>query len=187
MTPGAKRHEVTRAQQQVSLPAQSNLLRLFLVLHIQNSRPRVLLLNAFLGLIDTSMQEKILSSWKEIASYLGRSPRTVQRWERELGLPVCRPSVKENSSVYAFVEQIDGWLKAIGAATTREVMELPESLAEMPKGQLLGLLQKAWAEEEILFAQLEEKRAVVRKLLAQLYTALEDKKKKRAIQGHEAP
>jgi DNA-binding transcriptional regulator YiaG len=53
------------------------------------------------------MQKKILSSWKEIALYLGRSTRTVQRWERELGLPVCRPSEKESSSIYAFMEQID--------------------------------------------------------------------------------
>lgn len=115
------------------------------------------------------MREKILSSWKEIASYLGRSTRTVQRWERELGLPVCRPSEKESSSVYAFVEQIDEWLKAIGAATKREVMELPESLAEMPKRQVLGLLRKALAEEEALFAQFEQKRAAARKLFTQLY------------------
>ena len=34
----------------------------------------------------------VLNSWKEIASYLGRSVRTVQRWEREFGLPVHRPA-----------------------------------------------------------------------------------------------
>ena len=31
-----------------------------------------------------------LDSWKEIAAYLGRGIRTVQRWEREEGLPVHR-------------------------------------------------------------------------------------------------
>jgi hypothetical protein len=31
-----------------------------------------------------------LDSWKEIAAYLGRAIRTVQRWEREEGLPVHR-------------------------------------------------------------------------------------------------
>src|SRR5437867_9654696 len=31
-----------------------------------------------------------LDSWKEIAAYLRRSPRTVQRWERQEGLPVHR-------------------------------------------------------------------------------------------------
>jgi hypothetical protein len=31
-----------------------------------------------------------LNSWKEIASYMGRGVRTVQRYERELHLPVGR-------------------------------------------------------------------------------------------------
>lgn len=31
-----------------------------------------------------------LNSWKEIATFLGRGVRTVQRWERELQLPVHR-------------------------------------------------------------------------------------------------
>src|SRR5687768_12803255 len=31
-----------------------------------------------------------LDGWKAIAAYLGRTVRTVQRWEREQRLPVCR-------------------------------------------------------------------------------------------------
>ena len=31
-----------------------------------------------------------LDSWKEIAGYLKRDVRTVQRWERDFGLPVQR-------------------------------------------------------------------------------------------------
>src|ERR1041385_1511743 len=34
--------------------------------------------------------ERRLDSWKAIAAYLGRGVRTVQRWEREEGLPVHR-------------------------------------------------------------------------------------------------
>ena len=34
--------------------------------------------------------EPRLDSWKEIAAYLGRGIRTVQRWERDEGLPVHR-------------------------------------------------------------------------------------------------
>ncbi len=33
-----------------------------------------------------------LSCWKDIARYLGKGVRTVQRWEREFGLPVRRPN-----------------------------------------------------------------------------------------------
>ena len=53
---------------------------------------------------------EILNSWKEIAAYLGRGVRTVQRWERDLGLPVHRPKGKDRSAVLAFPAEIDSWL-----------------------------------------------------------------------------
>jgi hypothetical protein len=39
---------------------------------------------------DEGAEKPRLDSWKEIASYLGRGVRTVQRWECEEGLPVHR-------------------------------------------------------------------------------------------------
>jgi len=51
-----------------------------------------------------------LDSWKEIAVYLNRTTRTVQRWERREGLPVHRHRHQKNSSVCAFREEIDAWL-----------------------------------------------------------------------------
>ncbi len=36
------------------------------------------------------MDPDLLNSWKEIAAYMGRGVRTVQRWERDLALPVRR-------------------------------------------------------------------------------------------------
>ena len=53
----------------------------------------------------------ILNSWKEIANYLGRGVRTVQRWERDLGLPVHRPKGKDRSAVLAFPEELNAWLQ----------------------------------------------------------------------------
>jgi len=50
-----------------------------------------------------------LDSWKEIATYLRRSPRTVQRWERQEGLPVHRLVHDKQGSVYAFRAELDGW------------------------------------------------------------------------------
>ena len=55
----------------------------------------------------------ILSSWKEIAGYIGRSVRTVQRWERELGLPVHRPSAKNEGVVVALPAELDAWVRAM--------------------------------------------------------------------------
>jgi phage terminase Nu1 subunit (DNA packaging protein) len=56
------------------------------------------------------MNPEVLNSWKEIASYLGRGVRTVQRWEQELGLPVRRPRGKERSAVIALKPDLDAWL-----------------------------------------------------------------------------
>jgi hypothetical protein len=52
----------------------------------------------------------VLNSWKEIAGYLGRGVRTVQRYERELNLPVRRLSYKCRGSVLAFTKDLDVWL-----------------------------------------------------------------------------
>jgi len=55
----------------------------------------------------------ILSSWKEIASYVGRSVRTVQRWEREIGLPVHRPTAKNEGVVVALPAELDAWVRSM--------------------------------------------------------------------------
>ena len=52
-----------------------------------------------------------LDSWKAIAEYLQRTERTVRRWEQELGLPVRRVSGERGRSVFAYVSEIDQWLK----------------------------------------------------------------------------
>jgi TolB-like protein/Tfp pilus assembly protein PilF len=53
-----------------------------------------------------------LDSWKEIAVYLGRDVRTVQRWERREGLPIHRQRHDKLGSVYAFRREIDAWRTA---------------------------------------------------------------------------
>lgn len=54
-------------------------------------------------------QQQVFTSWKEIASYLGKSVRTVQRWEQELGLPVQRPHMKAKGTVRAYRTELDEW------------------------------------------------------------------------------
>jgi tetratricopeptide (TPR) repeat protein len=56
-----------------------------------------------------------LDSWKEIASYLRRSVRSVQRWEAEEGLPVHRHQHEKRGTVYAFSSELDAWWKERGA------------------------------------------------------------------------
>ncbi len=50
-----------------------------------------------------------LDSWKEIAAYLKRDVRTVQRWESTEGLPAHRHVHQLRSSVYAFAGELDRW------------------------------------------------------------------------------
>ncbi|HUI82724.1 MAG TPA: hypothetical protein VL240_00790 [Candidatus Binatia bacterium] len=58
----------------------------------------------------SSQQPELLTSWKEIAAYLGKGVRTVQRWELEFGLPVRRPNEKVKGIVHASREDLDKWL-----------------------------------------------------------------------------
>src|SRR5262245_66575412 len=50
-----------------------------------------------------------LDSWKEIAAYLSRGIRTVQRWEREEGLPVHRLVHDKRGSIYARKDELAAW------------------------------------------------------------------------------
>jgi TolB-like protein/Flp pilus assembly protein TadD len=50
-----------------------------------------------------------LDSWKEIAAYLRREVRTVQRWEKSASLPVHRLQIEKQSAIYAYKAELDAW------------------------------------------------------------------------------
>ena len=50
-----------------------------------------------------------LDSWKEIAAYLKREIRTVQRWEQREGLPVHRHVHTTQGTVFAYKAEVDVW------------------------------------------------------------------------------
>src|SRR6185295_12659897 len=50
-----------------------------------------------------------LDSWKEIAAYMRRDAKTVQRWEKREGMPVHRHLHDKAGSVYAFRSELDAW------------------------------------------------------------------------------
>ena len=50
-----------------------------------------------------------LESWKEIAAYLKRDVRTVQRWEKREKLPVHRHIHSKLGTVYAYKAELDAW------------------------------------------------------------------------------
>ncbi len=51
-----------------------------------------------------------LDSWKEIAAFFGRDERTVNRWEKELGLPVHRLPGRAKGPVYAYADELAAWM-----------------------------------------------------------------------------
>lgn len=73
--------------------------------------------------------EQILGSWKEIAAYLAKSTRTVQRWELELRLPVHRPVLSARHIVMAKKSEIDRWVE--------ESSLLKPSFSENPDADLV--------------------------------------------------
>src|SRR5215469_2820846 len=57
----------------------------------------------------SSSQGDHLDSWKEIAAYLNRQVRTLQRWEKLENLPVHRHQHDALGSVYAYKSELDAW------------------------------------------------------------------------------
>ena len=54
------------------------------------------------------VRKDLLDGLKEIALYVGRSPKTIQRWEQESGFPIQR--IPGRRSVFAFRSDIDHWM-----------------------------------------------------------------------------
>ncbi len=134
---------------------------------------------------------EILNSWKEIAAYLGRGVRTVQRWERDLGLPVHRPRGKQRSAVVAIPEEIERWIQRTPARSLENAISNHVELARHLRDESLvagaaqerarlrshskALLQQAVAARERML-QLVEQLRVSARLTQQLMQANSDVK-----------
>ncbi len=70
---------------------------------------------------------EVLSGWKDIANYLGKGVRTVQRYEWQMGLPVRRPAGKPHGSVVATKPEVDAW---VSASPLHEPLHLFRPLSE---------------------------------------------------------
>jgi hypothetical protein len=74
-------------------------------------------------------ERKALQSWKEIATFLGVTVRSVQRWERD-GLPVYRQGDGRKARVFAYPEELKQWQEA-GGLRERELES--EAVAAQPE------------------------------------------------------
>jgi hypothetical protein len=65
-----------------------------------------------LHLVVPENDRAVLTCWKDIAQYVGKSVRTVQRWERELEFPVRRTKHRTKGLVLAVPIEIDIWVRS---------------------------------------------------------------------------
>lgn len=80
-----------------------------------------------------------LDSWKQIAAYLGKSERTVRRWQETEGLPVHRHVHQQRGTVWAYRSELDEWLQ--------RRLESPE-----PPLVANGQDRRFWSAAALLFA-----------------------------------
>jgi tetratricopeptide (TPR) repeat protein len=68
-------------------------------------------------------RKDILNGWKEIATYVGRDIRTVERWEKQRGLPILRLPRAGRATVYALVDELDQWFASDGSGQEQDLGE----------------------------------------------------------------
>ena len=82
-----------------------------------------------------------LESWKEIAEWLHRDVRTVQRWERSRNLPVHRLPGGRRARVFALQSELDSWWnsRVVQAAVEKEAKPEPARAGLIRSARLVVL------------------------------------------------
>ncbi len=75
------------------------------------------------SLTNYAANREVFSGWKDIANYLGKGVRTVQRYEKELKLPVRRPA-GPRGSVLATKAELDRWVSSASMRETTSRFEI---------------------------------------------------------------
>ena len=103
-----------------------------------------------------SRQGQRLESWKEIAAYLKKDVRTVQRWEKQEKLPVYRHLHHRLGTVYAYAPELDAWWRNGHERQEELITSAPSESPESPEvwksasnqhehaGLLFPKLSKRW-------------------------------------------
>jgi hypothetical protein len=103
---------------------------------------------------------QFLSGWKDIANYLGKGVRTVQRYERDLGLPVRRPAGKPWGSVVATRNEIDAWVNASPIRDSYQLPALGPKYAVSPETIKAGLEEMRKLRDQMTALRAEVKMSV---------------------------
>lgn len=110
----------------------------------------------------------ILTGWKRIAQHLGMGVRTVQRYERQMGLPIRRPAGKLRGAVLATRSELDAW---IAASPIRQSFQLANTSHLHSHG--LNAVKAGVAETHALREQMAGLRDEVRNLMWSLSNSID--------------
>jgi len=115
-----------------------------------------------------------LTSWKEIAAYLGKGVRTVQRWEQRLGLPVRRPS-PDSHIIFALPSELDAWVHHHQTASHDHPAQTVAKNRER-RGQQHALLERL----RTTYSLLEKNEQLLGENLTRLLTGMKDVQRRTA-------
>ena len=121
--------------------------------------------------VTASIKAAVLNSWKEIAVYISRGVRTVQRWEHDLGLPVHRPKGRDRSAVLALTSEIDDWLARTPVRSWEQGRGVQKacpsaSVAATTRQCLRGSLQTSALLRREMRTQLQQQREAAHRLIS---------------------
>ena len=88
--------------------------------------------------VGSTRRRKVFYSWKQIAYHLGCNERTCLRWEKELGLPVHRMTTSSKSRVFAYKDELDGWIRENIDANSKNAKPPSSSLASLGRTNAWG-------------------------------------------------
>ena len=96
-------------------------------------------------MVDDARSDDRLESWKDIAAYLRRDVRTVQRWEQTDGLPVHRHKRAHRPIPYAYKAELDAWWtsRSDAAPSAASVQAAPLDAAPSRARHLFALMAAA--------------------------------------------
>jgi len=121
----------------------------------------------------------IFSGWKDIAHYLGKGVRTVQRYERELALPVRRPGKKSRGSVVATRTELDAWIAASPVRQEHELQRLSTS-----QNAPVVLIKENLEQMKELQRQMTDLRADMMRVVILLTASVNEIRRRKALQPY---
>jgi tetratricopeptide (TPR) repeat protein len=97
------------------------------------------------------VRKDILNGWKEIGGYVCRDIRTVERWEKQRGLPVRRVPGAGRATVYALISELDEWLENTKPEGPELVTDCPaDDFTSAPEPRLHSVSRSQWTKTKAI-------------------------------------